>query len=218
MLIRISDVLMKVLLLIKEKLQQCFFAAFIMAFIFSWPLIYYSVPKYEIEPHLSLYLFVPTLIGSTIVFLPFISFVWGCIEGLVWLIRKYRLFTYCKGLVKEIAISLSKDKGKHLLLHLLLLAGNNFIQLAVNKVSIFLNSVPYSFSLPPALRVFDTFVCYLIMLLLAYLYLKVTRCNTKSLVYYGLVFILPCIITALGIEWVELMEYKNEFCSDFGEV
>lgn len=209
-------VLMKVFLSIKEKLQLCFFAAFVMAYLFSWPVLYYSCPKYEIEPHLSLYLFIPTLVESTVVFMAFASLVWGCIEGVAWIMKKYQPLSFCSKLAKDILAMLYCDKWKHLILHVFLLIGNIPIQQAVNRVSVLLNSVTYSFSLSPALRIVNVFVCYLIMLLVAYIYLKVTRCNMRSLVHYAFIGILACPITALGIEWVELVGYENEFCSDYG--
>lgn len=207
---------MKENLSIKEKLQLCFFAAFVAAYLFSWPVLYYSNPKYDVEPHLSLYLFVPMLLASSIVFMAFASLVWGCIEGLVWLIKKYRPFAYCKELVKEISTSLCKDKGKHLLLHFLLIICNPPIQWAVNSARVFFTPGSYHFSNPVGIRVLDTLICYLLMLLLVSLFLKTTRCDVRCALYYAAIGVLPCIITALGLEWFEFGTYERELCSDWG--
>lgn len=108
-----------------------------------------------------------------------------------------------------------EDKEKHLLLHALLLICNVSVQQLVNGM----HSLAYHFSLSPQVRIFDTLICYSLMLMFVYVYLKLTRCKVKSLVYYAVMGVLPCIITALGLEWLEFWGgYENEYCSDFGGI
>lgn len=103
-----------------------------------------------------------------------------------------------------------KDKGKHIVLHILLLIGNIPIQLLVNG----LHPSLYHFSLSPLVRILDTLICYSIMLLIAFVYLKVSKCMVKSLVYYAVIGVISCIIIAYGLEWVEFWQYESEFCSN----
>ena len=81
-----------------------------------------------------------------------------------------------------------------------------------------MRSATFHFSQSLHVRVFDTLICYSIMLLFAYAYLKLTKCNAKSFVYYAIIGILPCLITALGLEWLEYWKYEIEFCSHFGDI
>ncbi len=195
----------------KLRLHYCLLAAVAIAFLFSLPTLYYSDPKYEVEPELTLYLFVPFFLFISIIFMAFASLAWGCSEELVWLIMKYHPFTYCWKYVKGIPKMLHKDWIKHLILHILLLLGNSKVQLIVNG----LHSVKYHFSISPQVRMFDTLVCYLIMLLFVYVYQKLTRCDTKSIFYYAVIGVLPCIFTALVLEWHEFAMYEQNYCSDY---
>lgn len=183
-------------------------------FFISLPLSYYSCPAYDIAPHFSFLLLLLHWGFFSFIFLLCHLFVLGCIK----VCRKYHPLSYCWCQIKTIATMLYADKGKHLLLHLLLIISDPPMQLAINRASRFLHSTTWHFSFTIESRVLDTIVCYFLMLLLAYFYLKVTKCNAKSLVYYAVVGVFSCVIIALGLEWIELCGYEAEFCSDFSNV
>ena len=103
----------------------------------------------------------------------------------------------------------------HLFLHILLPIVNIPVQKLVMIVSKTIHSYNYYFSIGAEYRILDTLVVYLIMLLLAGIYLKCTGCNTKTLIHYAVWGIVPCIMTALIMDHFELIDYKANYCSSF---
>lgn len=104
---------------------------------------------------------------------------------------------------------------QHLLLHILLPLANIPVQKAVMAYSKHIHSVTYYFSMSAEQRIYDTLVVYLILLLLAVIYLKCTGCKVKTILYYAVLGIVPCILTALFMDWAELEDYKSKFYLDF---
>lgn len=194
----------------RAKRNTYIFIVIAVAFVISLPLSFYSCPAYDIAPRFSFLLLLLHWCFFSVAFLLCSLLVLGSIK----ICRKYHPLFFCRCQIKEIATMLYTDKGKHLCLHLLLIIGSVTMQLVINWVSRFLHSTTWHFSLAPEFRMLDTIVCYLFMLLLTYLYLKITRCNTRTTVYCAVVGIFSCVITALGLEWGELCGYEAEFCSD----
>jgi len=106
---------------------------------------------------------------------------------------------------------------RHLLLHILLPVLNIPVQKLIMTFSKIIHSCTYYFSIGAEFRILDTLVVYLIMLLLAGIYLKCTGCKKATLIHYAVWGIVPCIMTALIMDKLELHDYKTRFCSSFEE-
>ena len=107
-------------------------------------------------------------------------------------------------------------RGCHMLLHVLLPVMNVPVQKTVMTLSKFIHSATYYFSIDTGYRILDTGVVYLLLLLLAGIYLKWNGCRISTVFYYAVMGIVPCILTAFVMDNMELQNYKEEFCSDFG--
>lgn len=202
---------MEVRLSVKSKRLLYFGLALVAALVFSLRNLYYSCPAYDIERVFSPLLYIFSVIMDLSILTGVPICIWVCIKCIKWLIMQFYPVPFCRRMIKNM-----RDEGrkKHIILHLLLFVCNIFVQLGINE----LHFAPFHFSLSPGIRILDTLIGYVFMLMLAFLYLKMIKCNVQSLVYYAVVGILPCILIALGIEWFEFFRYEDVYCSDVGMV
>lgn len=202
---------MEVRLPVKSKRLLYFGIVLLAALVLSLRNLYYSCPAYDIERTFSPLLYIFSVIMDFSLLTGVTICIWGCMKCIKWVTMKSCPVPFCRKMIKNM-----RDEGgkRHILLHLLLFVCNILVQLGINE----LHFVSFHFSLSLELRILDTLIGYVFMLMLAFLYLKVTKCNVQSVVYYAVVGILPCIMIAWGIEWLEFSRYEYVYCSDFGMV